>query len=454
MHGGFGGAPKFPPSALLEGLLRDYERTGDPARARRVERTTAAMARGGIYDQLGGGFARYAVDAGWVVPHFEKMLYDNALLLRGYAHWARRTGVTAGAQGHRGDRDVPDRRPQHGRDVRLRAGRRHRRPRGPHLRLDPRAAREVLGADDGAWAGAIFDVTAGHVRARHVGAAAAGRPGRCRSVRSGPHRLRAARSPRPSRPATTRSSPHGTAWRSSPSRRPARVGCSPIGGGRSAVRALLLDRTRRRSVAPRSLGSASVQRRVLEDYAWLASGLLTLHQATGGAEWLAQAQALLDTAIAHFADPAARAVGTTPPTTPSRWCGPPTRWTGRPLGCVGDHRGPADGRAFGARYRAPTVRQRPRRSRCRRRPRCWRVAAIGGHWFAVAEAVGRGPIQIAVATRGSDSRCCAAARTFAPGGAVVVGGAVNSSELLRRPLLGRRRRRRLCVPRPGLRPTP
>ena len=57
------------------------------------------MARGGMYDQLGGGFARYCVDAGWVVPHFEKMLYDNALLLRVYAHWWRATGVAAGASG-------------------------------------------------------------------------------------------------------------------------------------------------------------------------------------------------------------------------------------------------------------------------------------------------------------------------------------------------------------------
>ena len=57
-----------------------------------VEATCEAMARGGIYDQLGGGFARYSVDAGWVVPHFEKMLYDNALLLRVYPHWWRATG--------------------------------------------------------------------------------------------------------------------------------------------------------------------------------------------------------------------------------------------------------------------------------------------------------------------------------------------------------------------------
>ena len=89
-RGGFGRAPKFPPSALLEALLRHHERTGSALDA--VERTAAAMARGGIYDQLAGGFARYSVDASWVVPHFEKMLYDNALLLRVYAHWARLTG--------------------------------------------------------------------------------------------------------------------------------------------------------------------------------------------------------------------------------------------------------------------------------------------------------------------------------------------------------------------------
>ena len=92
VHGGFGGAPKFPPSALLEALLRHYERTGSPAALDAVARTGNAMARGGIYDQLAGGFARYSVDNAWVVPHFEKMLYDNALLLRAYAHWARRTG--------------------------------------------------------------------------------------------------------------------------------------------------------------------------------------------------------------------------------------------------------------------------------------------------------------------------------------------------------------------------
>jgi uncharacterized protein YyaL (SSP411 family) len=91
-HGGFGGAPKFPPSMVLEFLLRHAARTGDGESLRMVASTCERMARGGIYDQLAGGFARYSTDARWVVPHFEKMLYDNALLARVYAHWWRATG--------------------------------------------------------------------------------------------------------------------------------------------------------------------------------------------------------------------------------------------------------------------------------------------------------------------------------------------------------------------------
>ena len=78
-YGGFGGAPKFPPASALEFLLARGETEA-------VELTLDAMARGGIHDQIGGGFARYAVDRTWLVPHFEKMLYDNALLARSYLH--------------------------------------------------------------------------------------------------------------------------------------------------------------------------------------------------------------------------------------------------------------------------------------------------------------------------------------------------------------------------------
>ncbi|HLL97492.1 MAG TPA: thioredoxin domain-containing protein, partial [Rubrobacteraceae bacterium] len=90
--GGFGGAPKFPQAMNLEVLLRHHHRTGDGDALSGVELTLRAMANGGIYDQLGGGFARYSVDQYWLVPHFEKMLYDNALLSRLYLEAYQATG--------------------------------------------------------------------------------------------------------------------------------------------------------------------------------------------------------------------------------------------------------------------------------------------------------------------------------------------------------------------------
>ena len=82
--GGFGGAPKFPPAAGLSLLLRCYRRTGDAKALQMVTKTLDGMAAGGIYDHVGGGFARYSTDERWLVPHFEKMLYDNSLLARAY----------------------------------------------------------------------------------------------------------------------------------------------------------------------------------------------------------------------------------------------------------------------------------------------------------------------------------------------------------------------------------
>jgi uncharacterized protein len=90
--GGFGSAPKFPPSMALEFLLRYHSRTGDPDALDCVRHTCERMARGGMFDHVEGGFARYSVDGQWVVPHFEKMLYDNAQLLSVYAHLWRATG--------------------------------------------------------------------------------------------------------------------------------------------------------------------------------------------------------------------------------------------------------------------------------------------------------------------------------------------------------------------------
>jgi uncharacterized protein YyaL (SSP411 family) len=92
LHGGFGGAPKFPQSSALESALRYHLRTGDQAALGLVTKTLDAMARGGIRDHLGGGFHRYTVDRSWHVPHFEKMLYDNALLARVYLQAFQVTG--------------------------------------------------------------------------------------------------------------------------------------------------------------------------------------------------------------------------------------------------------------------------------------------------------------------------------------------------------------------------
>src|SRR6476661_8074458 len=85
-NGGFGGAPKFPPTMSLDFLLRYWKRTGTTYAVEMVAESFRKMARGGFYDQVGGGFHRYTVDAIWLVPHFEKMLYDNALLVRLGAH--------------------------------------------------------------------------------------------------------------------------------------------------------------------------------------------------------------------------------------------------------------------------------------------------------------------------------------------------------------------------------
>lgn len=92
-NGGFGSSPKFPPAMTLEFFLHMHHRTGDTETLAMIEHTSRQMAAGGIYDQLGGGFHRYSVDAHWLVPHFEKMLYDNALLSRLYLHLYQVTKV-------------------------------------------------------------------------------------------------------------------------------------------------------------------------------------------------------------------------------------------------------------------------------------------------------------------------------------------------------------------------
>ncbi|TMH51857.1 MAG: thioredoxin domain-containing protein [Betaproteobacteria bacterium] len=102
VYGGFGGAPKFPHPFELEFCLRRYASRGDKSALEIATVTLARMAEGGIHDQLGGGFCRYSVDAEWTIPHFEKMLYDNAALLAVYADAWRATGEAAFARAARG----------------------------------------------------------------------------------------------------------------------------------------------------------------------------------------------------------------------------------------------------------------------------------------------------------------------------------------------------------------
>lgn len=166
VSGGFGGAPKFPPSMVLEFLLRHHARTGAEGALQMAADTCEAMARGGIYDQLGGGFARYSVDREWVVPHFEKMLYDNALLCRVYAHLWRATGsdlarrvaletadfmvreLRTAEGGFASALDADSEDPLTGEHV-----------EGAYYAWTPAQLAEVLGEDDGALAAAYFGVT-------------------------------------------------------------------------------------------------------------------------------------------------------------------------------------------------------------------------------------------------------------------------------------------------------
>ncbi|MDH6225313.1 MULTISPECIES: thioredoxin domain-containing protein [Streptomyces] len=165
-RGGFGGAPKFPPSMVLEFLLRHHARTGSEGALQMAADTCERMARGGLYDQLGGGFARYSVDRDWVVPHFEKMLYDNALLCRVYAHLWRSTGSDLARRVSLETADFMVRElrtPEGGFASALDADSDDgsgRHVEGAYYVWTPRQLTEVLGEEDGELAARYFGVTA------------------------------------------------------------------------------------------------------------------------------------------------------------------------------------------------------------------------------------------------------------------------------------------------------
>ncbi len=327
-RGGFGGAPKFPPSMVLEFLLRHSERPG-PGRGpgsggepgaggpdggagggralAMVTGTAHAMARGGMYDQLGGGFARYSVDAAWVVPHFEKMLYDNALLARVYAHLWRRTGDPLARRVARETcawmiREL--RTPEGGFASALDAD--SDGEEGIFYTWTPAELTAELGDRDGRYAAKVFGVTQAGTfeRGRSVLQLRADppEPGRFAAVRDA---LLAARERRvrPGRDDKVVASWNGLAIA-------ALAECGLLLGepGFTAAAgdaATLLTRVHlsgQRLARTSRDGAAGPGAGVLEDYACVADGLLALSGVSGQAGWLRIAGELLETALSRFAD--------------------------------------------------------------------------------------------------------------------------------------------------------
>ncbi len=160
-HGGFGPAPKFPPSAALSLLLRHHRRTGDAQTLTMVTRTLEAMAQGGIYDHIGGGFARYSTDERWLVPHFEKMLYDNALLTRVYLEGFQATGDPLFARIARETLDYILREmagPEGGFFSATDAD--SEGEEGKFFVWTPAEVEAILGPEEGGWFCAYYDITA------------------------------------------------------------------------------------------------------------------------------------------------------------------------------------------------------------------------------------------------------------------------------------------------------
>ena len=305
VHGGFGSAPKFPPSMILEFLLRRHARTGEGLE--KAAHTCEAMARGGLYDQLAGGFARYSVDEKWVVPHFEKMLYDNALLLRVYLHWWRASGaetarrvVTETADFLLRDLGTPEGGFASALDADA-AG-----VEGSTYVWTPQQLLEVLGPEDGSWAAEQLEVTA-EGTFEH-GASTLQRLleptdlARYESVRARLLEVRALR-PQPGRDDKVVAAWNGLAvaalaeagvlldrpdWLAAAERAMALVQRVHWVDGR-------LRRVSRDGVVGQHLG-------VLEDYADVAEGLLALYWATGDLDHLRGAHALLEVVLTQFPD--------------------------------------------------------------------------------------------------------------------------------------------------------
>ncbi|SEQ95969.1 thioredoxin domain-containing protein [Microlunatus flavus] len=308
-YGGFGRAPKFPPSMVLEALLRD----GSEDALAMARTTCTAMARGGMYDQLGGGFARYSVDAQWVVPHFEKMLYDNALLLGVYTHLWRRAGdpVAARVVEETVDWLLRELRTPEGAfaasldaDSLDGAGHLHE---GAFYAWTPAQLAAVLGPEDGAWAAQVFAVTSAGTFEH--GSSTLQRPGigedqpeRLASVRSRLAQAREGRA-RPGRDDKVVAAWNG--WLVDALAEAAVVFDQPawLESARIAAEVLwdvhLVDGRLRRTSRDGRAGTAAG---ILEDHGALAAAFVRLAAATGDPVWVERSRALLALVEEQFGD--------------------------------------------------------------------------------------------------------------------------------------------------------
>jgi len=305
-HGGWGGSPKFPQPMTIEFLLRLHVKNGDARPLAMARRTLDAMAAGGIYDHLGGGFARYATDGVWLVPHFEKMLYDNAQLARVYVHAWQLTGEPRYRQVAEQTLEFV------ARELRTADG-------GFAASLDADTDGEegatyawdkpeidaVLGADAAEF-DAVYGVTdngnwEGHtILARAIGSSDTDGLARAR---------RTLFEARQRRPQPARDDKVLTGWNglmiAAFADAAAAFGESRWAELGAGAADLLLDRVRdgegrlRRSWKD----GRALQSGVLEDYANLADGLIALYEATFEEHYLTAARALADTILDHFGDP-------------------------------------------------------------------------------------------------------------------------------------------------------
>ncbi|MBU2668847.1 thioredoxin domain-containing protein [Actinoplanes bogorensis] len=427
-NGGFGGAPKFPPHMSMLFLLRHYQRTGSEEALEAVRSAAERMGRGGIYDQLAGGFARYSVDATWTVPHFEKMLYDNALLLRVYTQLWRLTGDPYA-------RRIADETAEFlVRDLGTPSG-------GLASALDADAAGvegltyawtpaqlvEALGEEDGEWAADLFRVTeAGTfehgssvlVLARDIDAADPSLVARWQDVRRRLLDARASR-PQPARDDKVVASWNGLAVT-------ALVEHSVLTGVSKDAAVQIADVLANRHVIDGRLrrvsrdGVVGEPVGVLEDYGCVAEAFLAVHQLTADAVWLDRARELLDAALAHFgtgdggfydtADDTERLV--TRPADPTDNATP----SGLSAICAALV-------AYAALSGEPSYREAADAALATGGPVIGTHPRYAGYAAAVAEAALTGPYEIAiVAPPGAGEPLLAAAYRHAPPGTVIVAG--------------------------------